>query len=82
MVGPACQREKEKKNRERERARVRDAAGLLRAARSWAGPGGLARLRPVSLFFCQNLSLFLFSVLKTENKNIAKLFIKICKNTF
>ena len=66
---------------QREGKRERGQSGCY-----WAGPvpvAGLARRAVAfSIFFDRNLSLFLFPVLKTENKNIAKLFIKICKNTF
>ena len=56
--------------------------GLLRArGRERSGPARVA-VAPFPFFLTESFSLFLFSVFKSENKNIAKLFIKIGKILF
>ena len=68
--------------RKRKEGEERERPG---AGGRWAGLGParwLARAGWPLFFFDKTFPFFLFSVLKTGNKTIAKLFIKICKNTF
>ena len=70
------------RDEERKKEEGEGSVGVL-LGWSWASCWAGSVAADLFIFFLtETFPLFLFSVLKTENKNIAKLFIKICKNTF